>query len=460
MSKDLFNSLINEINAGNMDAVESKIGELTEEQIDALFGETQPYKSLGTASSNKIVIGAVSNLREKYLKKLTMTAMVGFLFQMKDEFTVDPADLAKPVKRDDFMEDAVASRLPENYNAEIPYYDELAKIYNARFPDETLTNHKEMEAKLSEDDLLEASTKANAFIKELSTPERVFNSSKFDAAVDAAVTEQSATERQVINKFLEWLFKYDADRDVQQGNNEIVDDPERTPLEELKGTDVVYDNVPSNDTHCRFTSFYDINYEKMREATENIYNIKPDLEHAMIVYDVADSQTEVESFIHKYGATSKYDIVTFPLNRWTFMGPFKENRARIDYYNKHNAIIKSMLEAQETDAALGEDLMKKRVQSKKVKAEKIFGKDSPEFENYKKMNPSELESKFNAKVETLDNGDIKVTRDVLVDAASGKEMKVDDDGVPLDALEIPITRINAKTGESTQTRIFSASEKS
>jgi hypothetical protein len=102
--------------------------------------------------------------------------------------------------------------------------------------------------------------------------------------------------------------------------------------------------------------------------------------------------------------------------------------------------------------------MKKRVQSKKVKAEKVFGKDSPEFENYKKMNPSELESKFNAKVETLDNGDIKVVRDVLVDAATGKELKVDEDGVPLDALEIPITRINAKTGESTQTRIFSASE--
>jgi hypothetical protein len=458
MSKDLFNTLINEINSGNMDAVESKIGDLSDEQIDALFGETQPYKSLGTTSTSKIVIGAVSNLREKYLKKLTTTAMVGFLFQMKDEFMVDAADLTTPVLKEDFMEEAAASRLPENYNPEIPYYTELSKIYSARFPDEPLTNHKEMEAKLSEEDILDASTKANEFIKELSKVEKVFNSSKYDAAIDAAITEQSASERKIVNNFLEWLFKYDADRDVQQGNNEVDNDPERMPLEELKGTDVVYDNIPSNDTHCRFTSFYDINYEKMRSATENIYNIKPDLEHAMIVYDVVDSQSEVDSFIHKYGASSKYDIITFPLNRWTLMGPFKENRDRIDYYNKHNSIIKSMLESQETDAALGEDLMKKRVQSKKVKAEKVFGKDSPEFENYKKMNPSELESKFNAKVETLDNGDIKVVRDVLVDAATGKELKVDEDGVPLDALEIPITRINAKTGESTQTRIFSASE--
>ncbi len=457
MSSELFNSLINEIANGNTAAAESKLEELTEDQINELFQETQPYKALGTASSDKIVIGAVSNLREKYLKKLITTAMVGFLFQMKDEYTVSDEELTTPINKSDFMEDSVASRLPEDYNETIPYGKELRRIYLERFPDEEPPSSlKEMEDNLTEDDVLEASTKANEYIAEMSKPEQVFNTAKYNEALEKAIADQSAQEQAVINRFLEWLFKYNKNIHVQEGGHEIVDDPERKPAASQSGT--VYKNIPSNDTHCRFNSFYDINYEKMREATHNIYNVKPDLEHAMIVYDVANNQKEVDAFIHKYGSTSKYDIVTFPLNRWTLMGPFKENRERVDYYQKNNAIIKSMLEQQEKDAALGEDLMKKRVQSKKAKAEKVFGKDSEGFKEYKKMNPSELEAKYGAKVEEVNEETIKVTRDVVVDAATGKELKVDEDGVPLDALEVPIVSINAKTGETKKSRIFTASE--
>ena len=223
-------------------------------------------------------------------------------------------------------------------------------------------------------------------------------------------------------------------------------------------TNDVYENIPANDTHCRFNTYYDLNYEKMREATQNIYNVKPDLEHAMIVYDVVDTQTEVNSFIEKYGATAKYDVLSFPLNKWTLMGPFKENRERVDYYNKHNSIIKSMLEQQEKDAALGEELIKNRVKSKKIKSEKVFGKDSESFNEYKKLSPSELQGKYNAKIEEIDENNVKVVREVHVDAETGEKLELDEDGVPMNALEIPITNINAKTGETSQTRIFSRSE--
>ncbi len=458
MSKELFQSLIDEISSGNMESVTDKIAELTEEQLDALFNEVQPYKALGTASSEKLVIGSVSNLREKYLKKLITTAMVGFLFQMKDEFTVDEEQLTNPPNKEDFFEERKAKKLPEDYNTNILYLEEVQKMYNLRFPEGEARLYPEMEAALNEDDLVEVGTLANKRFEELSKPEMVFNSAKYAEALEKSIDAQSSEERTVINRFLEWLFKYDESKDTQEGHQPKEDDPERVDLQELKGTDVVYDNIPSNDTHCRFTSFYEINYEKMRDATRNIYNIKPDLEHAMIIYDVVNSQEEANSFIHKYGSTAKYDIVSFPLNTWTFMGPFKENRERVDYYNKHNAIIKQMLEQQEKDAALGEDLMKKRIRTKKTKAEKVFGKDSPAFEEYRKLNPSELENKFNAKVEETEDGDLKITREQVLNAETGEELKVDEEGVPLNALEIPVTTINAKTGETSQTRFFSESD--
>ena len=447
--------MIGEIQTGNMDVVESKISELTEEQLDALFGEAQPYKALGTASSDKFVLGSVNNLREKYLKKLTTTAMVSFLFQMKDEYAVDEEGLETPLNRDDFTEEVPVDSLPENFNLEILRTQFLVEAYKTRFPEGKLIEFKDMEAELTEDELIEVGIKTAAEYERLTGTEKKFNAAKYDEALDAALQAQSDKDRGVINRFLEWLFKFDADKHSEKGNHAVVDDPERTDVETLKGTDVVYDNIPPNDTHCRFNAYYDINYEKLRDATHNIYNNKPDLEHAMIVYDVVDTQADVDAFIHKYGSSSKNDIVSFPLNRWTFMGPFKENRERVDYYNKHNNIIKEMMNQQETDNALGEDLLKKRIKSKKVKSEKIFGKDSPGFEEYKKLSPSELESKYNATIEDTEDGGIKVTREVVVNAETGEKLTVDDEGVPTNALEIPITTINARTGESTQTRIFS-----
>lgn len=455
MSKELFNSLIGEIQSGNIEAVESKISELTEEELDALFGEAQPYKALGTASSDKFVLGSVNNLREKYLKKLTTTAMVSFLFQMKDEYAIDEEHLNTPLNRDDFTEEVPVDVLPKDFNVDLIRNKFLAETYKARFPKGTTTLFKEMEEQLSEDDLLEVGAKTSAEYAKLTGTETKFDAAKYDEALDAALQSQSDSDRVVINRFLEWLFKYDSEKHSEKGGHEVTDDPERTDVETLKGTDVVYDNIPPNDTHCRFNAYYDINYEKLRDATHNIYNNKPDLEHAMIVYDVVDTQADVDAFIHKYGSSSKNDIVSFPLNRWTFMGPFKENRERVDYYNKHNNIIKEMMDQQEADNALGEDLLKKRIKSKKIKSEKVFGKDSPGFDEYKKLSPSELESKYNATVEDTEDGGIKVTREITVDAQTGAKLTLDDEGVPNNALEIPITTINCKTGESSQSRIFS-----
>ncbi len=458
MSNQLLDTLLQELNAGNEEFVNSKLAELSEEQIDALFSETQAFKSIGPGSTEKVVIASVSNLREQYLKKLLTTALVSFMFQMKSEYTIDENELTSPPNKDDFMEEVANHKLPDNFDTNTFYYNALAEFYKTKFPDHENMNVSEMEAALTEEELLEVSTKGNEEMAKVTKPEKKLNAMKYNDAIQAAITEQSDKERVVINKFLEWLFKFNPEKHEQQGESETSDDPERVDLTELKGTDPVYDNIPPNDTHCRFTSYYEINYEKLRDATKNIYNVKPDLEHAMIVYDVVNSQEEANAFIRKYASSSKYDILSFNMNMWTLLGPFKENRERVDYYNKHNSIIKALLEQQEADNQLAEDLMKKRVKSTKVKAEKVFGKDSPGFEEYRKLSPAELETKYNAKVEELDDDKIKVTREAIVDAETGEALTLDDDGVPMNALEVPITTINAKTGEVSQSRIFTRAE--
>jgi hypothetical protein len=135
----------------------------------------------------------------------------------------------------------------------------------------------------------------------------------------------------------------------------------------------------------------------------------------------------------------------------------------MDLEDNYNVALKELgfaledLYEQEKDAALGEDLMKKRIKTKKVRSERVFGKDSPEFEKYRQMNPSELETKYGISMQETEEG-IKVTREITVNAETGAEIKTDEDGVPFDALEVPITSINAETGESTQTRFFTAAQ--
>ena len=190
----------------------------------------------------------------------------------------------------------------------------------------------------------------------------------------------------------------------------------------------------------------------MREVTNDLYKVKPDLEFAINIYDKFDNKDKGNDFINKYRNQATSEIFNVSTNKWTLLGPFKENRDKIDFYNKHTKIIESMIEQQEADAKLGADLMKDRVKKKKVKNEKIFGPNDPQFDVYKKNNPSSMESLYGIKVDELDDGNIKVTQEVEM-GEDGTEL--DADGTPLNALEIDVHRIDAKTSKMSTSRIYS-----
>ncbi|KAE9079224.1 hypothetical protein PF002_g24268 [Phytophthora fragariae] len=265
MSKKLLDSLLTDIKAGDQATVNNRLATLSDEQLNELFAQVHPNKALGTASSERFVPGS---------------------FQMKDEFTVDEDTLENAPDKESFMAASVSAAGGLQQGP-----------------------HRRLGAR---EDASPSSATATA--------------ERYNAALEQAVPEQSAQERVVIDRFLERLFRFNPDLHRQADGQSFVGDPVHTDVSLLEGTDVAYDNIPPNDTHSRFNSYYEINYEALRVATQQIYNVKPDLEHAKIVYNVLDSQAE------------------------------------------------------EKDGALGEELLKNRVKSKKVKAEKVFGKDSPAFD--------------------------------------------------------------------------------
>ncbi len=459
--KKLYQDLLNDIsnNVENVD-LEDKLASLSAEQIDMLMKEVQPYKTLGTASQEKQVIASICNLREEYYKKLMTTGLVGFLFQMKNEYSIDEEELVESINEEDYVEYIDVNK-EFNINHDKIYHETVMSYFHKKFPNDAETvNRLDMEKKLTEDDLLEVSKLVNDEVDRIKTPIKNINKTKMYEDIQHKMEEQSVNERKVIERFLSKFFKYDPLNHVQEAQNKINDDPERS-VRTTYSDDVekaMYNNVPPNDTFRRFTSFYEVNYDKIRETTNNLYNVKPDLENAVIIYDVLDDKKDVDKFIQKYGTNSKFDILNFPLNQWTVVGAFKQNRERVNYYNKHNKIIESMLEQQETDNNLSADLLKNRVKTKKRVSERVFGKDSKEFNEYKKMNPSELETKYGLKMEDLDDGSIKISKTETIDQETGKVLNTDEDGTPDNALEIDVININAKTGTSSKNRIYTKSE--
>ena len=62
--------------------------------------------------------------------------MVGFLFQMKDEFTVDEDELDHPPSKNDFMMDVPAHTIPDNFDTDNIYKTELCAMFREKFPTE------------------------------------------------------------------------------------------------------------------------------------------------------------------------------------------------------------------------------------------------------------------------------------------------------------------------------------
>ena len=148
------------------------------------------------------------------------------------------------------------------------------------------------------------------------------------------------------------------------------------------------DVIPPRDTFHRWQYYTEVNYEELRTATEAIYHEKPDLDFAIIVYEVfegspAEVDAAFEDFRDKHQDEVISDIKGLDFGSWTLLGDFKENREKISFYNKQTDVLKRILDRHAEDKKLGQDLMRNRVRQLKAKNIKEAGPDAPGLAEYK-----------------------------------------------------------------------------
>lgn len=143
---------------------------------------------------------------------------------------------------------------------------------------------------------------------------------------------------------------------------------------------------PPKDVFHQYTRFYTNHYEQLREVVQAVYNEKPDVEFSIQFYRSHKSESDATTFRNQYEGTFHGEVLCIDNQGVTLLGPFKENRNRVGFYNKNVSIMKKMMEQMETDHKLGKDLMAKEVRRKKKQNIREHGPDAPGLSQYSAQN--------------------------------------------------------------------------
>lgn len=229
---------------------------------------------------------------------------------------------------------------------------------------------------------------------------------------------------------------------------------------------------PPQDTFHRWSYFTEVNYEELRTATETLYNDKSDLDWALALWDEKRGSPEevdkwFEEFCKKHQDTTPSAIKALEFNAWTLLGDFKENRSRVQFYNKNTEILKRILDRHAQDKKIGAELMRERVRQTKAKEIRELGPDAPGLAEYRRgmvdTNPGGTPSALGAE-RVIPEEEMKRLEKARGDIKAAKELEFleTQEKIIADLTEVkklqPLTREQHKTLEEAEANLARAKE--
>ena len=487
---------------------------LTAEEVLEIQKRLNPYAGIaGTASGaehKRVAACSYTNLREDYLRRLTMTSLVGYLFQMHHEWTVPPEARrwAPPVAAggDPAHAPYAAEALVDNLEAILAIAKEsqaaelLAAARKREYSDESLYLPSDAPAdqKARVEDLRREASQAGAKAAGLlyaathATHRAGLEASgRLRATAELGMGYPEVREviahyplpappgqveapadlaKEIIGGFLRHWLEFDPSVHVRSGHDAktiaaavekvrvggaevLVDtkDPGHLTLETvraaavrpapghgtavkeilssqaaynavvalLRGSDEFVeaalaavqepdvfahylfpvaagsparpaaDVIPPQDTFHRWAYYTEVNYEELRTITEAIYPERPDLDWAIALWDVFEgTPKEVDAAFDKhcqrYQDEVPSSIKALEFGHWSLLADFKENRKKIQFYNKNTEVLKRILDRHADDKRIGAELMRNRVRQTKARNIAKDGPDAPGLKDYKR----------------------------------------------------------------------------
>jgi len=261
---------------------------------------------------------SITNVREEYLKKLTMTSLSGFLYRMLDEH--------------DFDYDYKDFHLIDESNG--TYDPETTKL--------TSTDPNNVENRVNLED-------KRKIIEN-------FLDHYFKYNPDIHV--RSAHVPTITN--------------VDRETGEMIGDLTRNV--EIDTSEYP---LPSGDIFSRWNRYEENHYEQIRKITNDIYAYKPDIEYIIQPYDIFSSKARAEEFKDKYENELANTIRLVQVGAPSFLASWEPNRESINHSNKNTRILDAMLEQSKKDTKTYTDMVGKRKEVQKKKEILKQGYDDP-----------------------------------------------------------------------------------
>lgn len=427
--KDSLEQILDELDSENLD-------ELTEEQLLEYRKKLNPYGRV-VEGSDKILTFSYTNLRESYIEKLMMTSMIGYLNSEVDSYHVPLGHPVIPVydytknpnALDDYYKDW---KLDEKLEKEIATNKEymqkrvIIKEFIEHLFQYNPDAHVRSVYKPSPKDLargLVNTPAANLAVEELKVRDVKFREQmlEFDRIQKIINMKEAplneALEKLVTKNIVKPDFHY---REVKY---------EESSPEDLNLLHTACNMIPPVDIFGKFRTYYDSNYDKLREAVLHLYVDKPEYDIAVCPHSWHDDEESADEYVKKHRGEVITDVIKARSGMWNLLGQFAKVRESTKFYNDDTIILEEIANQIEQDSKLGADLMKNRVKKMKQKNIEEDGDDADYFKKWKKENT------------------------VLKDMKAVTNDDFSPDDVPEDAIEVPVYRIS--NGKLDKSRFFS-----
>lgn len=192
-----------------------------------------------------------------------------------------------------------------------------------------------------------------------------------------------------------------------------------TSKEDVNIPGVVYNIVPPVDVFHNFNKYYEVNYEKLIDATNTLYCEINDLEFAVMPAFFSKDRAEVMDFIERYKEEVSLPINVAQTGKWSIVASVEANRKKTDFISKDSLLLRRMLEQRVEDAKIGKKMMEKKaskLKKKNAEEEGPIGKHIETWKNYRKSQDNDV-------------GGIDLSQ-------------LDQDDCPDDEIEVPVFRLD------------------
>lgn len=385
-------SLANDLTSILDELDNESLEDLSEEQLLEYRKKLNVYGRTIQGADNYLTF-SFTNLSEKYMEKLTLTSMIGYLNRMVDEWHVPEGHPVIPVY-DHFKN----PELINNYHKEWKLTDKTSS--------EIADNKEWMKKRLIVKEFLEEMFQYNpdrhirsAYkpqTKDLSRP--LITTPAANLAIENHKLKDSKFKEQMlefdrVQKLIQMKENATSENDNNISQKLILPSYHYSTVDFSKWSDedknalrTACEMIPPSDIFHRYRNYLEANYDKLREAVQYLYCDKPDFDIAINPYDWHASEDEAFEFQKKHKKEVISDIIKAHSGKWNFFAPFAKVRDSMKYFNDNTIVLEEIANQIEKDAKIGEELMKKRVKTKKKQNIKEDGPDAEAFSKWKESN--------------------------------------------------------------------------